>query len=196
MATKMKPHVHAALIKQWADGVEIEYFDTYKKCWIPTVLGPAWDPGMRYRIKDPYRELKEAAADPNKEIRLLKSDGNGKHSPWQSAGYGWEWVFPPEEYEIRDKPDPYAELKAAAKDPTKQIRYGWGEWQDCGGNFEWTAPVDCYEIRDKPKAKVKMWQWVFKDSNSERIYLGSQFYPYIPKHGIKRADWTMIEVEE
>jgi hypothetical protein len=56
--------------------------------------------------------------------------------------------------------DPYAELKAAAKDPTKQIRYvdetGIGPWED--GNTDTTlwvfdSPIECYEIRDKPEPK-------------------------------------------
>ena len=59
-----------------------------------------------------------------------------------------------------------------------------------------TPHVHAKEIRDKPKAKVKMWQWIFKDSNCGTIYIDSQFYKYTPKYGFVRADWTMIEVEE
>jgi hypothetical protein len=42
------PHKHAALIKAWADGAEIElYFD---KKWIPA-NHPAWAETSTYRIK-------------------------------------------------------------------------------------------------------------------------------------------------
>jgi hypothetical protein len=52
--------------------------------------------------------------------------------------------------------DPYAELKAAAKDPTKQIRIKGHKWIDAG-EFYWQfdAPVERYEIRDKPAPKQK-----------------------------------------
>lgn len=42
-----KPHKHAELIKAWADGVEIEYFNDgwhFREC-------PAWDEDTVYRIK-------------------------------------------------------------------------------------------------------------------------------------------------
>ena len=49
----MKPHKHAELIKAWADGAEIEFFDTrfaehrWKLCGNP----PLWDENYEYRIK-------------------------------------------------------------------------------------------------------------------------------------------------
>jgi len=146
----MKPHVHSKEIHAFAEGYEIEYLSCIGE-WLIT-NNPAWDKNVKYRIKDPYRELKEAAADPTKQIRLKGRD-------W----YG-DW-------------------------------YGVGEYALQPWSFNY--PLECYEIRDKPapKQKVKMWQWVFKDSTG-RVYLGSKFFPDIPKHGIKRADWTMIEVEE
>ena len=47
------PHKHAKLIKAWADGAEIEFFDTrfeehrWKLCGAP----PLWDENFEYRIK-------------------------------------------------------------------------------------------------------------------------------------------------
>lgn len=53
--------------------------------------------------------------------------------------------------------DPYTELKAAAKDPTKQIRdkVANAPWYDCGDatKFAFILPASHYEIRDKPKTK-------------------------------------------
>jgi len=44
-----KPHIHAALIKAWADGAEIEFEDN--GVWYPCHRGPAWTPSTRYRVK-------------------------------------------------------------------------------------------------------------------------------------------------
>jgi hypothetical protein len=47
------PHKHAELIKAWADGAEIEFYDTrfaehrWKLCGNP----PVWDENFKYRIK-------------------------------------------------------------------------------------------------------------------------------------------------
>jgi hypothetical protein len=91
----MKPHKHCELIKQWADGAEIEVFDARDNCW--EVCTPGWYEGVEYRIHDPYRELKEAAKDPTKQIRWQDGD-------WKDVGATWEWSSSPKDYEIRDKP--------------------------------------------------------------------------------------------
>jgi len=77
MVTK---HVHANLIKAWADGAEIEYFDSYEKRWLPPSGGPAWSPDRKYRIKDPYQKLKEAAVDTTKQIRLIDRSEHSKNA--------------------------------------------------------------------------------------------------------------------
>lgn len=43
-----KPHKHAELIKAWADGAEIEWFDGDE--W-KEIYEPAWSPLTNYRIK-------------------------------------------------------------------------------------------------------------------------------------------------
>ena len=45
-----KPHVHAELIKAWADGAEIEFLDAYGH-WSSIGLNPRWMDGVNYRIK-------------------------------------------------------------------------------------------------------------------------------------------------
>ena len=45
----MKPHKHAELIKAWADGAEIEYFD-HEEGWT-NQEHPAWYVDTEYRIK-------------------------------------------------------------------------------------------------------------------------------------------------
>ena len=44
------PHKHAALIKAWADGAQIEYLDSYGR-WENAGSTPAWNPGVQYRVK-------------------------------------------------------------------------------------------------------------------------------------------------
>lgn len=45
-----KPHKHAALIKAWADGAEIEYLDSEPSEW-RTIISPVWHEDKYYRIK-------------------------------------------------------------------------------------------------------------------------------------------------
>ncbi len=45
-----KPHVHAELIKAWADGAEIEYRDRQNP-WVPMPTHGDWEDFFEYRIK-------------------------------------------------------------------------------------------------------------------------------------------------
>jgi hypothetical protein len=52
------PHKHAALIKAWADGAEIEYFyrgysaeGKIVEKWVHLLAAPCWTPSIQYRIK-------------------------------------------------------------------------------------------------------------------------------------------------
>lgn len=44
----MKPHKHAEVIKAWADGARIEYFDDQ---WFECFDSPAWNIDTQYRVK-------------------------------------------------------------------------------------------------------------------------------------------------
>jgi hypothetical protein len=147
-----KPHVHCNEIHAWANGEEIEYLDSVGD-WV-TITNPTWSVNNKYRIKDPYRELKAAAADPTKEIKV-------KNNPLFTWKTGEFWVCPDGEH-----------------------RFSY-------------APED-YEIRDKPKPKVKMWQWIV--TRNAGVFLTDGFFEKEPKvipgsEIIKRADWTEIEVD-
>lgn len=50
---KNKPHVHAELIKAWADGAIIERYDCYKSCWY--ACSPLWERDATYRIQPPKK---------------------------------------------------------------------------------------------------------------------------------------------
>ena len=71
----------------------------------------------------------------------------------------WDWhVF---DYRIAEI-DPYAELKKAEADPTKQVKIKrWSNWVDSGYPWSWNLHPEQYEIRDKPKPmnKVKLLAW-------------------------------------
>lgn len=45
-----QPHKHAALIKAWADGAEIETYDVVEGSWY-SVDDPSWNRRFEYRIK-------------------------------------------------------------------------------------------------------------------------------------------------
>jgi hypothetical protein len=189
---------------KWAEGAEVEYEES-PGVFVKTPL-PNWHVANNYRIHDPYRELKEAAKDPNKEIALIK-DVNGipyGDDTWHSGDY-WKFTEAPDRYAIRDKviKDPYFELKEAAKDPNKRIQLYGSKCIITGSDFD--LPPQYYEIVDKPKAtkKVKMWQWLLQnDSNkffaSNRFYLSAEDVTkdHITSKVIGIVPWTEIEVEE
>ena len=46
----MKPHKHADVIKQWADGAEIQFYFENEEDW-RYVESPQWHKGTKYRVK-------------------------------------------------------------------------------------------------------------------------------------------------
>jgi hypothetical protein len=56
----MKPHKHAELIKAWADGAEIEAFDSCIDSWTKA-SSPSWGNQIEYRIKP----------EPKPDVRLF-----------------------------------------------------------------------------------------------------------------------------
>lgn len=44
------PHKHAELIKAWADGAEIQWFNSIEKSWWD-IKNPMWSSKTQYRIK-------------------------------------------------------------------------------------------------------------------------------------------------
>ena len=47
----MKPHIHAELIKAWADGAVIEEYRLNLDQWVEPKPYPIWDGRFSYRIK-------------------------------------------------------------------------------------------------------------------------------------------------
>lgn len=115
--------------------------------------------------KSPKEQAKEQA-----EVMLhFWNGGEVEYAYRTSANKNWKKVYEPlwdwccYIYRVAEQGDPYAALKAAAKDPTKQIRcYPFAEddsdWinSDKGDGWTWYHSPDQYQIRDKPNpAKVK-----------------------------------------
>ncbi|MCU0810098.1 MAG: hypothetical protein MUE59_03525 [Thiobacillaceae bacterium] len=102
----------------------------------------------------------------DEQLEILQAAKRGEKIEWAFSGSDLTWYrvhdnksfmfnFGTHAYRIAD---PYAELKAAAKDPTKQIRFEGGEWSDGDpkyGHKLWVfdGALESYEIRDKPKPK-------------------------------------------
>jgi len=142
---------------------------------------------------------------PHVHAELIKQWGDGAEIEWLCGDGNWLPTKEPHwkegiHYRIKD---PYAELKAAAKDPTKQIRdkVAGTAWFDSGEEAGWTwqLPASHYEIRDKPN-KVKMWQWIVQRSDGS-VFSTIDFYAKAPADFgtsavIGKALWTEIEVDQ
>ena len=50
-----KPHKHAEIIKQWADGAEIEWYSYFSEEWYDASLSPAWDDEQPHWAKSPQK---------------------------------------------------------------------------------------------------------------------------------------------
>lgn len=102
------------------------------------------------------------------QIEVMQHFADGGEVEKHYGVDGWEVVFNPawnwstQDYRVKQPVDPYAELKAAAKDPTKQINCNGCGWMDSGYKWLWSSPVEEYEIRDKPKPvkRVKLLAWL------------------------------------
>jgi hypothetical protein len=103
-------HKHYDLIMAWAEGSKIETLDSETGKWKQTE--PLWFEDEEYRVYDPYRELREAVKDPNKEVALIKySDGSPIEEPNWESGKFWDFTNLPDYYAIRDKPKTTKKVK-------------------------------------------------------------------------------------
>lgn len=51
MINAKKPHIHAKVIKAWADGATIEYFSPEHNCWKEIANVSGWHITTKYRVK-------------------------------------------------------------------------------------------------------------------------------------------------
>ena len=71
------PHKHAELIKAWADGAEIEFYDTRfnEHRWKLTGPFPYWQPEVEFRIKP------EPKPDTKYWLRTYEHSGGSIYTP-------------------------------------------------------------------------------------------------------------------
>lgn len=96
-----KSHIHAELIKTWADGAEIEWFDPVAQGWIST-SAPCWSFYTKYRVKpQPHKWQKEIDAQAaGKQVQRFDST----RCVWEN-GYWFAWdTFEGVRYRIKPEP--------------------------------------------------------------------------------------------
>lgn len=72
-----KPHVHAELIKQWADGAVIEVYYLQDRRW-RVVRSPSWYSGNEYRVKPEPREYWIIASNENDQVSIYLNHDEAK----------------------------------------------------------------------------------------------------------------------
>jgi hypothetical protein len=76
MTTERKPHVHAEVIKAWADGVEVQHWSEAREKWVD-VFDPFWFPNEKYRVK-PARTIEpQPKPDPVTWYLVVYRDDGG-----------------------------------------------------------------------------------------------------------------------
>lgn len=139
-----KPHVHAELIKAWADGAEIEWWGLNE--WRPVGPEPKWSPIVQYRVKpDSHAEFKAALARGERVDMRVKG---------QPPGVGWFEVLPSFDFKAAPSMEfrialPWQdERDACDRGETIQILDRPGGWRDMQAPPNW---LDGCEYRVKPK---------------------------------------------
>lgn len=93
----MKPHKHAALIKQWADGAIIQIYNDDGQCWYDAPLNrPSWHETVTYRVKPVTRKYRVGLFD---GVPLTAQDSKQAAAFENSIGFiRWltDWI----EYEV------------------------------------------------------------------------------------------------
>ncbi len=151
-------------IRAYADGWKIEH-KRIDGSWV-SCRYPFFFENWEYRVvPDENGWLPwyggECPVDPDTVVEVMMRPCAGESG--KASNYSWGSIITAYRV-IEEKVDPYAKLKAAAKDPTKQIRCG-GAWADAGTLWTWNRPVWKYEIRNKP-TKMKLRAWVYLKSGN------------------------------
>lgn len=169
----MTKHKHYYCIRAFADGWKIEYLASSDNKWYPSEY-PEFAKNLAYRVVPDengwlpwYGGKCPVAAGTMVDVRyrrvLVEEKAVYAHlSRWAHLPCDDDIVA----YRIVEeaKVDPYAELKAAAKDPTKQIKYTFPDgasdgWHDYDHDWSFQGLLSGYEIRNKPK-KMKLLAYV------------------------------------
>ena len=160
-------HKHYYCIRAFADGWKIET-DYGDEIWVPTD-NPRFSASCKYRVvpdEDGWLPWYggECPVDAGTVVEV-RYKGGPAIGVAQAHSICWEHIDKAGDviaYRIikEAEADPYAELKAAAKDPTKQIKYTFPDgatngWHDYNHDWSFHGLLSGYEVRDKPK-KLKL----------------------------------------
>ncbi len=111
------PHKHAALIKAWADGAEVQWHSPNTDVWYD-VDNPTWYDGDQYRIKSKWQNERDALAEGKVvERRVNTSSQQGVWYPIQSIV-----DYEDDSYEYRIKPHKWQHIIDAHR-AGKQVQY-------------------------------------------------------------------------
>jgi hypothetical protein len=81
------PHIHAAFIKAWADGEQIELLNQFTKQWQPIGTEPCWFKGSIFRIKpEPKPDLIYYGVFNPREIRNHPLEADACFTKFNDAG--------------------------------------------------------------------------------------------------------------
>lgn len=167
----MTKHKHYYAIRAYADGWKIEVKSSVG-WWGPT-SSPSFDEDIEYRVVPdedgwlPWYGGK-CPLDGTVMVEVKYMHDIAVESDYAHLIH-WVHLYTDGDviaYRIVEeaKVDPYAKLKAAAKDPTKQIKYTYPNgdtsgWHDYNHDWSFQGLLSGYEIRNKPK-KMKLLAYV------------------------------------
>ncbi len=192
-------HKHYYCIRAYADGWKIEYLASSNNKWYPSEH-PEFAKNLAYRVvpdEDGWLPWYggECPVDPGTVVETRVGYCVGKSR--KAGDYIWGSSITAYRV-IEEKADPYAELKAAAKDPTKQIKYTFPDgatngWHDYNHDWSFHGLLSGYEVRDKPK-KLKLLAWFYPKSGD--LTWKKEGYPLSCEWKRVPSEDKEIEVEE
>jgi hypothetical protein len=174
-------HKHYSCIRAFADGWEIIQYMPIQKKWI-TVANPNFSPEFMFHVvPDENGWLPWYGGEcPVAAGTVVEVIYKGGPTIIMVQAHFIRWGHADK---IRDiiayrvikeaETDPYAELKAAAKDPTKQIKYTFPDgvsdgWHDYNHDWSFQGLLSGYEVRNKPQ-KIKLLAYI-GGSNEELLW--------------------------
>lgn len=193
-----KPHKHAALIKAWADGAEIEALDPIADSWFAT-SEPRWAEHGQYRVRlKPIKWEKEREAFARCQ-RVEASIDGGK--TWVTQGNPAVYSFDCEGHLFRIPHKWQAEMDAQARGEEVQMQSESdpGAWYDGRWTFDGDFGVT-YRIKPKtvktrlrvaamgdPSGKGEVWVWTAStDAQAADLVRHKHFICWL-------HDWKEIE---
>lgn len=94
------PHIHAEVIKAWADGAKIQWFNSLIDHW-SDIATPSWNIEFKYRIKpEPKKVQLRFFEDTSGFVRCWTSTCKIREEPLEKMSSFKRWLGPVEEREF------------------------------------------------------------------------------------------------